>query len=204
MEVYRQASSGGVLLSSMGNPKPLPVYWDKILINASQVTNPSIDPLREPMETRTFLGQKPAKIERDENGKIIDELSPRSLSFPCRSCSPPCPTAPSATMRMKAWPARPEALGTYYNTGEGGLHRGFLSSTAPIPSYRSRPAASACIRITSEAGAAIEIKMGQGAKPGIGGHLPGCKNCRRRFPHPYDPGGLGRHFARTAPRYLLH
>lgn len=40
MEVYRQASSGGVLLSSMGNPKPLPVYWDKILINASQVTNP--------------------------------------------------------------------------------------------------------------------------------------------------------------------
>jgi len=26
-----------------------------------------------------------------------------------------------------------------------------------------------------EAGAAIEIKMGQGAKPGIGGHLPGTK-----------------------------
>ena len=25
------------------------------------------------------------------------------------------------------------------------------------------------------AGAAIEIKMGQGAKPGIGGHLPGKK-----------------------------
>ena len=45
-EIYKQAESGGVLLSSMGNPKPLPVYWDKILINASQVTNPSIDPLR--------------------------------------------------------------------------------------------------------------------------------------------------------------
>lgn len=48
-EIYKQANSGGVLLSSMGNPKPLPVYWDKILINASQVTNPPIDPLREPM-----------------------------------------------------------------------------------------------------------------------------------------------------------
>ena len=58
-EIYKQAGSGGVLLSSMGNPKPLPVYWDKILINASQVTNPSIDPLREPMETRVFLGKKP-------------------------------------------------------------------------------------------------------------------------------------------------
>ena len=42
-EIYKQANSGGVLLSSMGNPKPFPVYWDKLLINASQVTNPSID-----------------------------------------------------------------------------------------------------------------------------------------------------------------
>ena len=35
-EVYRQAGSGGVLLSSMGNPDPHPIYWDKILINAWQ------------------------------------------------------------------------------------------------------------------------------------------------------------------------
>ena len=55
----------------MGNPKNYPVYWDKILINASQVTNPSIDPLREPMETRVFLGKKPEKLERDENGTIF-------------------------------------------------------------------------------------------------------------------------------------
>ena len=33
-EVYRQAGSGGVLLSSMGNPDPHPIYWDKILITA--------------------------------------------------------------------------------------------------------------------------------------------------------------------------
>ena len=70
-EVYRQAGSGGVLLSSMGNPDPHPIYWDKILINASQVTNPSIDPLREPMETKTFLGKKPGRIERDENGNLV-------------------------------------------------------------------------------------------------------------------------------------
>ncbi|MBQ3834250.1 MAG: FMN-binding glutamate synthase family protein, partial [Elusimicrobia bacterium] len=43
-EIYRQAQTGGMLLSSMGNPKPYPIYWDKILLNASQVTNPSIDP----------------------------------------------------------------------------------------------------------------------------------------------------------------
>ncbi|MBP5313987.1 MAG: 4Fe-4S binding protein, partial [Eggerthellaceae bacterium] len=82
-EIYKQASSGGVLLSSMGNPKPLPVYWDKILINASQVTNPSIDPLREPMETHVSLGKKPDKITRDKNGRIICELPPQiDLSMP--------------------------------------------------------------------------------------------------------------------------
>ncbi|MBQ4369592.1 MAG: 4Fe-4S binding protein, partial [Oscillospiraceae bacterium] len=82
-EIYKQASSGGVLLSSMGNPKPLPVYWDRILINASQVTNPPIDPLREPMETRVSLGKKPEKIERDAAGNIICDLPPHiNLSMP--------------------------------------------------------------------------------------------------------------------------
>ena len=82
-EIYKQANSGGVLLSSMGNPKPLPVYWDKILINASQVTNPPIDPLREPMETRVFLGKKPEKVQRGENGKLKYEMPPQlELSMP--------------------------------------------------------------------------------------------------------------------------
>lgn len=60
-EIYKQAESGGVLLSSMGTPKPLPVYWDHLLLNASQVTNPPIDPLREPMETKVFLGKNRKK-----------------------------------------------------------------------------------------------------------------------------------------------
>ena len=33
-EIYRQADSGGVLLSSMGNPEKYPVNLDKIAINA--------------------------------------------------------------------------------------------------------------------------------------------------------------------------
>ena len=82
-EVYRQAESGGLLLSSMGNPEPLPVYWDKILINASQVTNPSIDPLREPMETKVFLGKKNPNITRNPDGTINTKQSPQlELSMP--------------------------------------------------------------------------------------------------------------------------
>ncbi len=67
----------------MGNPTPLPVEGDKILINASQVTNPPIDPLREPMETKVFLGKKPSEIRRDTDGKIKTDLPPQlELSMP--------------------------------------------------------------------------------------------------------------------------
>ena len=47
--------------------------------------------------------------------------------------------------------------------------------TGTTPSCRWRPAGSAYTAAYLNAGAAVEIKMGQGAKPGIGGHLPGAK-----------------------------
>jgi glutamate synthase domain-containing protein 2 len=65
-------------------------------------------------------------------------------------------------------------LGIMYNTGEGGLHADFY-----------KYGANTIVQVASgrfgvhkqylEAAGAIEIKMGQGAKPGIGGHLPGKK-----------------------------
>ena len=123
-QVYRQADTGGVLLSSMGNPQPYPVYWDKMLVNASQVTNPSIDPLREPMETKVFLGKKPSKIERDENGKIINNLEPGiALSTPIMFSAM---SYGSISYNAHASLARAaKELGICYNTGEGGLHEDF-------------------------------------------------------------------------------
>lgn len=172
-DVYRQAGSGGVLLSSMGNPNPLPVYWDKILINASQVTNPSIDPLREPMETKTFLGAKPEDIERDADGKIVNNLKPQlALSVPIMFSAMSYGSISYNAHESLARAA--QALGTYYNTGEGGLHEDFYqygkNTIVQVASGRF-----GVHEGYLNAGAAIEIKMGQGAKPGIGGHLPGAK-----------------------------
>ena len=173
-EIYKQAETGGVLLSAMGNPNPLPVYWDKILINASQVTNPPIDPLREPMETRTFLGAKPSKIERDADGKIVNNLSSQlklevPIMFSAMSFGSISKNAHESLARAAS------ELGTYYNTGEGGLHKDFYkygkNTIVQVASGRF-----GVHKDYLEAGAAIEIKMGQGAKPGIGGHLPGVKN----------------------------
>ncbi len=63
-------------------------------------------------------------------------------------------------------------VGTYYNTGEGGLHEYFTSNGANTI-VQVASAVSAYIRIIG-GGRGHEIKMGQGAKPGIGGHLPEC------------------------------
>ncbi|HIV16560.1 MAG TPA: alpha-hydroxy-acid oxidizing protein [Candidatus Alectryocaccobium stercorigallinarum] len=172
-EIYKQAESGGVLLSSMGNPKPFPVYWDKILINASQVTNPSIDPLREPMETKVFLGKKPSNIERNKDGSIKTAISPQlELSMPVMFSAM---SYGSISYNAHASLARAATeLGIYYNTGEGGLHEDFYvygpNTIVQVASGRF-----GVHQNYLETGAAIEIKMGQGAKPGIGGHLPGAK-----------------------------
>ena len=172
-EIYRQAESGGVLLSSMGNPKDYPIYWDKILINASQVTNPSIDPLREPMETRVFLGAKPDSIRRDKNGKIITDLPPRiTLSTPIMFSAM---SYGSISYNAHASLARAaNELGICYNTGEGGLHEDFYEY-GPNTIVQVASGRFGVHKNYLETGAAIEIKMGQGAKPGIGGHLPGAK-----------------------------
>ena len=173
-DIYRQADSGGVLLSSMGNPEDYPVYFDRMVLNASQVTNPSIDPLREPMETKVSLGAKPENIERDSNGRLVNNLPPRlylsmPMMFSAMSYGSISYNAHECLARAS------EELGILYNTGEGGLHEDFY-----------RFGKNTIVQIASgrfgvhpkylNAGAALEIKIGQGAKPGIGGHLPGRKN----------------------------
>ena len=172
-EIVKQAGTGGVLLSSMGNPQQFPVYWDRILVNASQVTNPPIDPLREPMETRVFLGRKPDSVTRGPDGKLDCSLPPQlELSIPVMFSA-----MSYGSISYNAHEALARAateLGICYNTGEGGLHEDFYvygpNTVVQVASGRF-----GVHMDYLRAGAAVEIKMGQGAKPGIGGHLPGTK-----------------------------
>jgi glutamate synthase domain-containing protein 2 len=177
--LWKQAETGGILLTGMGNDLPYQVLWDHLLLDACQVTNPSIDPLREPMELRTYLGRKPdaVSLTEGENGfEVATELEPNvELSTPILfaamsygSISLPAQKA----MAMAAW-----ELGTLWNTGEGGLHQ----ELRPFARRAIVQCASGRFGVHAEylnAGAAVEIKIGQGAKPGIGGHLPGEKVSR--------------------------
>lgn len=175
--IYKQANSSGALLGSMGNPKPHKIYWDRILLDASQVTNPSIDPLREPMEMRTYLGRKPEKVEftRDDKG----EISLKTQIAPQLKLETPILFAAMSygALNLRIHQAMAEAakqMGTFFNTGEGGLHE----SLYDYGKHTIVQVASGRFGVHNkylDVAAAVEIKIGQGAKPGIGGHLPGRK-----------------------------
>ncbi|MBT9139253.1 MAG: Ferredoxin-dependent glutamate synthase 1 [Syntrophomonadaceae bacterium] len=123
--ITKQTETGGVLLTGIGCDKPYPIYWDHILLNASQVTNPSIDPLREPMELRTYIGRKPDKADIDCSGnkkKLKTKLSPllqleTPILFSAMSYGSISLNACKSLARAAA------EVGTFYNTGEGGLHK---------------------------------------------------------------------------------
>jgi glutamate synthase domain-containing protein 2 len=109
----------------------------------------------------------------DDNVKLTTELSPglkletpimiAQMSYGAISVEAHEALARAAVMR-----------GTTMGSGEGGLHK----SLYPYADHIIVQVASGRFGVHPaylEAGAGVEIKIGQGAKPGIGGHLPGTK-----------------------------
>ncbi|HVN73195.1 MAG TPA: glutamate synthase-related protein [Methanoregula sp.] len=175
--VFNQAKTGKIIVAGMGNVLPYPIIFDSLVLDACQVTNPSIDPLREPMELRTYIGKKPSalslKEKPDGSVDLLTELAPNlqietpimigHMSYGAISLNAQLALAKAATK-----------MGTFMGTGEGGLHK----SLYPFQKHIIVQVASGRFGVDInylERGAAIEIKIGQGAKPGIGGHLPGEK-----------------------------
>jgi glutamate synthase domain-containing protein 2 len=157
----------------MGDDKTQRIYWDHLVLNASQVTNPSIDPLREPMELTTYLGRKPDRVELNEDLSVRTELFPQvKLEVPIMFAAM---SYGAVSLNVQESFARAVTeTGTLWNTGEGGLHPKLYkygkNTIVQVASGRFGVHAEYL-----DAGAMVEIKVGQGAKPGIGGHLPGEK-----------------------------
>ena len=164
--IWRQAGSeGGVLLVGTGATGPQKRYFDYMMFDACQVTNPSIDPLREPMEIRRYLGRKPDHYGGEVGPQLKLEVP---VMFGAMSFG-------AVNLRVQKAEARAtQSVGTYWNTGEGGLYR-------DLKEYGGNTivqVASGRFGVSEDylkSAAAVEIKIGQGAKPGIGGHLPGEK-----------------------------
>ncbi len=171
-DLYKQSEAGGVLLAGMGCDRPIRSYWDHLLVNASQVTNPSIDPLREPMEVSTFLGRRPDSV-KVKDGKLAEKLPPLvhidiPIMFSAISYGAISYQTQETLMRAAT------ELGTLCNTGEGGWPmslRKYADNTAVQCASGRYGIDKDYLKLSKF----VEIKVGQGAKPGIGGHLPGEK-----------------------------
>jgi len=122
------------------------------------------------------LGAKPDKLELDmENGDVVlkTKLAPQlcaetpilftALSYGAISFNVHLALARAAT-----------EFGTFMNTGEGGLDKRLYKYGDHIIVQVASGRFGVSLDYLN-VGAALEIKIGQGAKPGIGGHLPGEK-----------------------------
>jgi len=174
--LYKQAETGGVLLAGMGNDQGFPVYWDRMVLNASQVTNPSIDPLREPMELVTYLGRKPDRIEfsREAGGLALTTRLETQLELQVPVMFSAMSYGSISYNASQALARAAKETGTFANSGEGGLHEDFRQYGSNMIVQVASGRFGVDMEYLNVAGA-LEIKIGQGAKPGIGGHLPGEK-----------------------------
>lgn len=179
--VRLQSDTGGILLTSMGSNKLPYEIFDRLLLDACQVTNPSIDPLREPMELATFIGARGKSVKIEGTYKEGYRLLKKKQRYntPLLKLDSPIILAPMSYGSIslnahRALAAAAKSRGLLMGTGEGGLH----ADLYPYGDHIITQFASGRFAVDVEAlqrGAGVEIKVGQGAKPGIGGHLPGEK-----------------------------
>ena len=177
--IWAQSGIGGVLLSATGNDRPIRSIFDDLLLDACQVTNPSIDPLRETIETKVFLGRKPKEIDFNIDSDDFNTISLKTNIFPNIEIDMPMMIGHMSlgSISYNACQAIYQAtkeLNIIAGSGEGGLHPDFYEYAPNLITEVASGRFGVDINYLHNA-AGIEIKIGQGAKPGHGGHLPGEK-----------------------------
>ncbi|MDD6483483.1 MAG: glutamate synthase-related protein [Clostridiales bacterium] len=155
-QIHEMAATGKSISAAMGTQMPMP-GWDDILLLGAQLNPPPLDD-DAPVNTKTVIGPHAKKPMVLENPVYISHMSFGALS-----------------REIKIALAKGSAAAkTAMCSGEGGILPEEMDAAYKyifeyIPNKYS---------VTDENlknADAIEIKIGQGTKPGMGGHLPGEK-----------------------------
>lgn len=155
-EIHQMAVTGRSIGGSMGTRMPMP-SWDDILLLGAQLNPAPLDD-GAPVSAMTVIGKHAKRPMILENPVYISHMSFGALS-----------------KEIKVALAKGSAMAkTAMCSGEGGIlpeerEASYQYIFEYIPNKYS---------VTDEnlrAANAIEIKIGQGTKPGMGGHLPGEK-----------------------------
>ena len=155
-EIHQRAVTGKSIGGAMGTKMPMP-GWDDILLLGAQLNPPPLNDGEE-VDTRTVIGKHAKKPMVLESPIYISHMSFGALS-----------------KEIKVALAKGSAMAkTAMCSGEGGIlpeekEAAYKYIFEYIPNKYS---------VTDEnlkTSDAIEIKIGQGTTPGMGGHLPGEK-----------------------------
>ncbi|HLC96443.1 MAG TPA: glutamate synthase-related protein [Candidatus Nanoarchaeia archaeon] len=177
---------------------PVKDPWDDVSCACAQLTKPPIDVHKEPVNLRQTFGGRYSEPISVDLPVMISGMSYGSLSM----------NSKLAIHRALNTLATKHNLKLLYNTGEGGVLPHEISDRKY---YLMTQVASGRFNVTQKNLLnvdAIEIKIGQGAKPGIGGQLPAEKVTKeiaalRRIPQGVPAYSPARHIDIVGPEDLF-
>lgn len=155
-EIHQIAVSGKPIIEAMGTQLPMP-GWDDILVLGAQLNPMPLDE-HAVVETTTVIGKNAKKPLVLTNPVYISHMSFGALS-----------------KEIKVALATGSAMaGSAMCSGEGGILPEEMAA-ADRYIFEYVPNMYSVTKENLRNADAIEIKIGQGTKPGMGGHLPGNK-----------------------------
>lgn len=155
-EIQEMAATGKPIIEAMGTRMPMP-GWDDILILGAQLNPPPLDE-HAPVDMTTIIGRHAKKPMVLAGPVYISHMSFGALSKEVKI----------ALAKGSA------AAGTAMCSGEGGILPEEKAAAAKYI-FEYVPNLYSVTPDNLKSSDAIEIKIGQGTKPGMGGHLPGEK-----------------------------
>jgi glutamate synthase domain-containing protein 2/rubredoxin len=158
-DIIAMANGSGSLVASMGTKLPVP-RWDDILFIGSSLSRLPT-PTDTPVSLQTIIGAGRPEVTK-----------PLVLSMPVFITHMSFGALSSQAKQALAHGAR--ETGTAIGSGEGGVLSAELAAAGAYI-YEYVPNRYSATDEVFFAASAIEIKIGQAAKPGLGGQLPGSK-----------------------------
>ena len=155
-DIHEMAVTGKSIIGAMGTPMPMP-GWDDILLLGNQLNPPPLND-HDAVDTTTVIGKNAKKPLILTNPIFVSHMSFGALS-----------------KETKVALAKGSALaGAAMCSGEGGILPEEMAAAHKYI-FEYIPNLYSVTRENLRNADAIEIKIGQGTKPGMGGHLPGSK-----------------------------
>ena len=155
-DIHQMAATGQSISEPMQTRKPV-ISWDDILIQGAQLARLPLNE-DEPVSTTTIIGPKAKKPLTLATPIYISHMSFGALSR----------EAKIALARGS------KAMGTAMGSGEGGILPDARDNAGKYI-FEYVPNLYSVNEENLRAADAIELKFGQSAKPGMGGHLPAAK-----------------------------